>query len=139
MLKDILSNFVKFYSIPLSSHIVLLFLLSQSQISLRPRCGDGFCNCDCEWVQRSWHFFFLNTLSVTFFIASFSFPLHQNQKQSQYIFFFFWVPSLIFRIESITLISSVFHVLLLFLILFVTVNCFVITSCCHREREGDLR
>ena len=90
MLKDILSNFVKFYSIPLSSHIVLLFLLSQSQISLRPRCGDGFCNCDCEWVQRSWHFFFLNTLSVTFFIASFSFPLLQNQKQSQYIFFFFF-------------------------------------------------
>ena len=132
-----MSNFVKFYSIPLSSHIVLLFLLSQSQISLRPRRGEGFCNCDCEWVRRWWHFLFLSTLSVTFFTASFSFPLLQNQKQSWY--FFFFVPSLIFRVESITLISSVFHVHLLFLILIVTLKCFVITSCCHREREGDPR
>ena len=88
MLKDILSNFVEFYSIPLSSHIVLLFLLSHSQISLRPRRGDGFCNCDCEWVRRWWHFLFLKTLSVTFSTASFSFPLLQNQKQSWYVFFF---------------------------------------------------
>ena len=90
-----MSNFVEFYSIPLSSHIVLLFLLSQSQISLRPRRGDGFCNCDCEWVRRWWHFLFLKTLSVTFSTASFSFPLLQNQKQSWYVFFF--VPSLIFQ------------------------------------------
>ena len=83
-----MSNFVKFYSIPLSSHIVLLFLLSQSQISLRPRRGDGFCNCDCEWVRRWWHFLFLKTLSVTFSTASFSFPLLQNQKQSWYVFFY---------------------------------------------------
>lgn len=110
--------FLLFQTLPLSSFSNLAMDIGSQTSPLRLTDGDGFCNYDCEWVWRWWHFLFLNTLSlslyVTFFIGSqlvFCFLYFKTKSIASLVRFFF--PYLIFRIESITL-SSMFHVLLPF-------------------------